>query len=83
MLDPNFIQTIQTIDDEIKIIITNRLIDEEGVSISYSDFDEVGVSTITSTKSDVSTNSGTVSTSSSTFRFGQPVTLILKDSDLI
>ncbi|MGH1568161.1 MAG: peptidase [Nitrosopumilus sp.] len=82
MLDPNFIQTIQTIDDEIKIIITNRLIDEEGVSISYSDFDEVGVSTITSTKSDVSTNSGTVSTSSSTFRFGQPVTLILKDSDL-
>jgi hypothetical protein len=82
ILDPNFIQTIQTIDDEIKIIITNRLIDEEGIAISYSDLDKVGVSTTTSTKSDVATNSGTVSTTSSSFRFGQPVTLTLKDSDL-
>ena len=82
ILDPNFIQTIQTIGDEIKIIITDRLIDEEGITISYSDLDEVGVSTTTSTKSDVATNSGTVSTTSSSFRFGQPVTLILKDSDL-
>ena len=82
ILDPNFIQTIQTIDDEIKIIVTNRLIDENGVTISYSDLDEVGVSTTTSTKSDIATNSGVVSTSSTTFRFGQPVTLTLKDSDL-
>jgi hypothetical protein len=82
ILDPDFIQTIQTIDDEIKIIITDRLIDEEGITISYSDLDEVGVSTTTSTKTDVATNSGTVSTTSSTFRFGQPVTLTLKDSDL-
>ena len=82
ILDPNFIQTIQTIDDEIKIIITDRLIDEEGITISYSDLDEVGVSTVTSTKSDVVTNSGIVSTTSSSFRFGQPVTITLKDSDL-
>ena len=82
ILDPNFIQTIQTIDDEIKIIITDRLIDEEGITISYSDLDEVGVSTTTSTQSDVATNSGSVSTTSTTFRFGQPVTLTLKDSDL-
>jgi hypothetical protein len=82
ILDPNFIQTIRTIDDDIKIIITNRLIDEEGIALSYSDLDEVGVSTTTSTKSDVATNSGTVSTTSSTFRFGQPVTITLKDSDL-
>ncbi|MCV0401191.1 MAG: peptidase [Nitrosopumilus sp.] len=82
ILDPNFIRTIQTIDDEIKIIITNRLIDEAGIAISYSDLDEVGVSTTTTTKSDVATNSGTVSASSTTFRFGQPVTLTLKDSDL-
>jgi len=82
ILDSNFIQTIQTIDDEIKIIITDRLIDEEGITISYSDLDEVGVSTTTSTQSDVATNSGSVSTTSTTFRFGQPVTLTLKDSDL-
>jgi hypothetical protein len=82
IVDPDFIQTIQTIDDEVKIIVTNRLIDDEGIAISYADFDEVGVSTITSAKSDVATNSGIVSTTSSSYRFGQPVTLILKDSDL-
>ena len=82
ILDPDFIQTIQTIDDEIKIIATNRLIDENGVSISYSDLDAVGVNTKTSTKSDIATHSGTVSTTSTTFRFGQPVTITLKDSDL-
>ena len=82
ILDTDFIQTIQTIDDDVKIIITDRLIDDEGISISYSDLSSSGVTTITSTQTDVATNSGTVSTTSSTFRFGQPVTIILKDSDL-
>jgi len=82
ILDPNFIQTIQTIDDEIKIIVTDRLIDEEGIAISYSDLADTGVITTTSTKSDLATRSGTVSTTSTTYRFGQPVTIILKDSDL-
>ena len=40
------------------------------------------MNTITSVKSDIPTHSGTVSTESTTFRFGQPVTIILKDSDL-
>ena len=80
--DPDFIQTIQTIGDEIKIIITNRLIDEKGIRISYSDIDDTGVVTTTSAQSDLRTHSGTVSTSSSSFRFGQPVTITLKDPDL-
>lgn len=82
IFDTNFIQTIQTIDDKIKIIITDRLIEEEGVAISYSDLDSVGVTTTTTSKSDVATNSGIVSTTSTTFRFGQPVTITLSDSDL-
>ncbi len=82
ILDPDFIQTLRAIDDEVKIIVTNRLIDDDGVSISYSDLDGVGVPTITSTKSDIATNSGTVSTSSPTYRFGQPVTVTLNDPDL-
>ena len=82
ILDPNFIQTIQTIDDEIKIIVTDRLIDEEGIAISYSDLDKTGVFGTTSSKSDIATSSGTVSTTSTTYRFGQPVFIILKDSDL-
>jgi hypothetical protein len=82
ILDSNFIKTIRTIDDEIKFIVTNKLIDEQGVSISYSDLDKVGVITTTSTKSDITTNSGIVSTGSSTYRFGQPVTITLRDPDL-
>ena len=58
------------------------MIDEEGISISYSDLDEVGVVTMSSTKSSIFTNSGTVSTSSSSYRFGQPVTITLNDPDL-
>ena len=82
ILDPNFIKTMRTIDDDIKFIVTNRLIGEKGISISYSDLDKVGVITTTSTKSDILTNSGVVSTGSTTYRFGQPVTITLKDPDL-
>ncbi|TAK18581.1 MAG: peptidase, partial [Nitrosarchaeum sp.] len=82
ILDPTFIKTIRPIDNEIKFIVTNRLIDEKGISISYSDLDKVGVTTTISTKSDIVTNSGVVYTGSSTYRFGQPVTFTLKDPDL-
>ncbi|MDH3311600.1 MAG: peptidase [Nitrosopumilus sp.] len=82
ILDPNFIQTIQTIGNDIKIIVTDRLIDESGITISYSDLDVTGTTTTTSTKSDLKTHSGDITTSSQTFRFGQPVTIILKDPDL-
>ncbi|MCI4432929.1 MAG: peptidase [Nitrosopumilus sp.] len=82
ILDPNFIKTIRIIDNEIKFIVTNRLIDEKGISISYSDLDKVGVTTTTSTKSNITTNSGIVSTGSTAYRFGQPVTITLKDPDL-
>ncbi len=82
ILDPDFIQTIRTIDDKIKAIVTNRLVNEEGVSINYSDLDAVGVVTTTSAKSDFNTNSGTVSLDSVSYRFGQPVTFTLRDTDL-
>jgi hypothetical protein len=82
ILDPAFIETIRTIDDEIKFIVTDRLVDEEGVSINYSDLDEVGVVITTSAKSDITTNSGVVSLDSTSYRFGQPVTFTLRDSDL-
>jgi len=82
ILDPQFIQTIQSIDDQIKFIVTDRLVDDEGISVSYSDLDVVGVFTTTSTKSDIETISGILSTSSQSYRFGQPVTITLNDPDL-
>ena len=82
ILDPSFIQTLRSIDDKIKFIVTDRLLDEKGITISYSDLDKVGVLITTSSKSDIFTNSGIVSTGSSSYRFGQPVTFTLKDPDL-
>lgn len=82
ILDPEFIQTIRTIDDQIKFIVTDRMIDEEGISINYSDLDKVGVKTTTSSKSDIQTTSGQILLDSTTVRFGQPVTFTLIDPDL-
>ena len=80
--DPDFISSARTIDKKIKFIVANKLTDEKGISISYSDLDNVGVSTTTSTKTDIKTSSGSVKTNAATFRFGQPVTIILNDPDL-
>lgn len=82
ILDPNFIKTMRTIDNEIKFIVVNRLIDENGISLSYSDLDKVGVITLISTKSNIITNSGIIFTNSPVYRFGQSATITLKDPDL-
>ena len=82
ILDPAFIQTIQSIDDQIRFIVTDRLVDDEGISVSYSDLDVTGVFTLTSTKSDVNTISGVLTSNSQSYRFGQSVTLTLHDPDL-
>ncbi len=81
ILDPEFIKTIQTIDDQIKFIVTDRLVDDEGIYISYSDLDATGIFTTTS-QSDINTSAGVISSDSKSYRFGQPVTLILNDPDL-
>ena len=80
--DVNFISSIRTIDEDVKFLISNRLISEEGIAISYSDLDQTGVAISQSTKSDILTHSGTVSTGSPSYRFGQTVVIILNDPDL-
>jgi hypothetical protein len=82
IFDPSLITSLRTIDDRIKFLVTNRLLDEEGINISYSDIAEVGVTISTSSKTDILTHSGTVSLTSTTFRFGQPVFFVLNDPDL-
>jgi hypothetical protein len=82
IFDSNLITSLRTIDDRIKFLVNNRLIDEEGINIAYSDVAKVGVTISTSTKTDIKTNSGAVSFTSNTYRFGQPVFFVLKDSDL-
>lgn len=82
ILDPEFIKTVQTIDDEIKFIVTDRLVDDEGIFVSYSDLDATGTFTTTSSQSDINTSGGVISSDSKSYRFGQPVTLTLNDLDL-
>jgi len=81
-IDPNFISSIRTINDEVKFLVSERLFDAQGIVISYSDIEQAGVQITQSTKSDILTHSGTVTTSSPTYRFGQTVTMILTDPDL-
>ena len=82
ILDPAFIQSLRVIDDDIRFVITDRLAGADGISVSYSDLNNVGVMTGTSTKSDARTNSGSVFLDNDTYRFGQPVTVTLRDPDL-
>ena len=79
---PSLIKSLRTINDEIRFLVNERLIDEKGIAIKYSDIATVGTKIDVSTKSDIKTNSGTVGFSSQTFRFGQPVGIVLKDPDL-
>lgn len=80
--DANTIRSLRTISDEIKFFVNQRLIDEEGVNIAYGDISQVGVTEQSSTKTDIRTHTGKVSLNAKTFRFGQPVTVILNDPDL-
>lgn len=80
--DANTIKTLRTIDDEVKFFVNQRLIDEKGINIAYSDITQVGVTEDTGAKTDIRTHSGVVSLNAKTFRFGQPVVVILNDPDL-
>ncbi len=82
ILDPSLITSLRTIDDRIKFLVNNRLINDKGINIAYSDIAQVGITISTSSKSDILTHSGSVSVTSTTFRFGQPVFFVLNDPDL-
>ena len=80
--NPDLIESLRTIDDRVRFVANDRLIDEEGINIAYADIAEVGVAIDTSAKTEIKTNSGAVYTTSSTYRFGQPVVFVLDDPDL-
>ena len=80
--DPNVIKTLRTIDDDVKFFVNQKLIDEKGISIVYSDVAQTGTTSKVSSKTDILTHSGTASLTTNIFRFGQPVTVVLTDPDL-
>ena len=80
--DSNTIKTLSTTSDNVKFFVNQRLINEKGINIAYSDIDKAGLTISTSAKTDIGTHSGAVSLNSKTFRFGQPVVIRLSDPDL-
>ena len=80
--DANTIKTLRTIDDDVKFFVNQRLIDEQGINIAYSDVAQTGTTTGVSSKTDIRTHTGSASLTTNTFRFGHPVTVVLVDPDL-
>ncbi|MEX0764050.1 MAG: peptidase [Nitrosopumilaceae archaeon] len=80
--DPNLIKSLRPISYEIKFLVNDKLTDEKGINLAYSDIANTGVTIGVSSKTDIRTHSGTVTLDSKTYRFGQPVVVILTDSDL-
>ncbi|MGI0082041.1 MAG: peptidase, partial [Nitrosopumilaceae archaeon] len=80
--DPNLILNLRTISNEIKFLVNDKLTDASGINLAYSDIHSSGVQTGVSAKSNIKTHTGTVTLESKTYRFGQPVVVILTDPDL-
>ena len=80
--DSSFVSTLETISENVKLLINQRLLDERGIDLKYSDIASAGVGYDVSSQTEVRTNDGKVTLNQRTFRFGQPVKVILMDPDL-
>jgi len=80
--DSSFVRTLETISENVKLLINQRLLDERGIDLKYSDIASAGVGYDVSSQTEVRTNDGKVTLNQRTFRFGQPVKVILMDPDL-
>jgi len=80
--DPNLIKSLRTISNEIKFLINDELSDEDAINIAYSDIAKVGVPIGISAKTEIKTQTASVTLESQTYRFGQPVVVVLTDPDL-
>ncbi len=80
--DPNLIKNLHTISNEIKFLINDKLTDEDAINLAYSDIAKVGVTIGISAKTEIKTQTGSVTLESQSYRFGQPVVVVLTDPDL-
>jgi hypothetical protein len=80
--DSNLIKSLRTISNEIKFLINDELSDEDAINLAYSDIAKVGVPIGISAKTEIKTQTGSVTLESQTYRFGQPVVVVLTDPDL-
>ncbi|MBI2006432.1 MAG: peptidase, partial [Nitrosopumilales archaeon] len=58
--DSSFVNTLETISENVKLLINQRLLDERGIDLKYSDIASAGVGFDVSSQTDVRTNDGKV-----------------------
>ena len=80
--DPNLILSLRPISNEIKFLVNDKLTDANAINLAYSDIGNVGSTTGISATTGIKTQTGAVTLESQTYRFGQPVVLVLTDPDL-
>ena len=73
---------LDTIDDEITIIVPTDLTDEDAVRVDYLDTDGEGIPTQIGDQVDAPTHSGIVSFDDSNYKVADTVTVTLTDADL-
>ncbi len=82
IITPDLAKTLRPIGGDVRFVVTDRMIDEDGITVSYSDISGVGTLVPTAAKSPILTHSGRVSVDKSSYGFGRPVTITLSDPDL-
>lgn len=80
--DPNLITSLRPNSDEIKFVVNDKLTNEDAINLAYSDLAKVGVTVGISSKTEIKTQTGSVTLESQNYRFGQPVVVVLTDPDL-
>lgn len=80
--DPNLINSLHTFSNDIRFLINDELTDEDAINLAYSDIAKVGVPIGISAKTEIKSQTGNVTLESQSYRFGQPVVVILTDRDL-
>ena len=79
--DPAFFEGMELTGDRVRFAVTGSSADRDGLYMSYSDIDSVGVRTTVSARPVAETHTGVV-TVGGQLRFGWPVTITLSDLDL-
>ena len=82
ILDTSTFTSLDTIDDELVIIVHEDLTDEDAIEVIYYDRDAQGVQTQVSDQKDAPTQSGKVTFDNSSYKVGDTVTITLEDQDL-
>ncbi|MDI1494750.1 MAG: hypothetical protein K8823_56 [Cenarchaeum symbiont of Oopsacas minuta] len=73
---------LETIDDEITIIVPTDLTDEDSVRVDYLDTDSESIETQIGDQAEAPTHSGTVSFDAANYKVADTVTVTLVDADL-